>query len=172
VGKDYPSSEIVKNYISVIESLWREDEKNILNEISQITDLKFKKSSITCYVVGRCTSFKNPLTLPVIVTNPTYFIDRLVHELIHILFTQEGNFDQARIGWKYIQTTFNKESTKTQVHIPLYAIHTHIYLKLFTHSRLHRDIKNRWHQKEFRRAWQIVQHVGHEKILDKFTSRF
>jgi hypothetical protein len=73
-----------------VEKLWRRYEKKILKELPTITRLKWKSRFICCYVVGRCIPFSDPLTLPVYEKSQDYFIDTLVHELIHRLSTQNG----------------------------------------------------------------------------------
>jgi hypothetical protein len=81
-----------------VEKLWRRYEKKILKELSTITRLKWKSRFICCYVVSRCIPFSDPLTLPVYEKSQDYFIDTLVHELIHQLFTQ--NNEKLRKAWK------------------------------------------------------------------------
>jgi len=94
--KRYHSIKQVQNYIKKAEKMWRKNEKKILTELSNITKLKWKSKFIYCYVVGRCIPFSDPLTLPVCKKHPDYFVDILVHELIHRLFAEEGNLEQLK----------------------------------------------------------------------------
>lgn len=68
-------------------------------------------------------------------------MDVLIHELIHQLFIQEGNVRRARRSWAAIGRCYRRESERTQIHIPLHAIHAFIYLALFGRKRLERDIR-------------------------------
>jgi len=86
----------VLNYIKKVEKLWRKEEKKVLQELIRITYLKWRAKSITCYIVGRCKPFSDPLTMPVYEKCPDYFIDVLIHELIHNLFIQLGNYQKAK----------------------------------------------------------------------------
>ena len=167
----YPGTNRILNYTKKVEKLWRRDEKKILGELSEITGLKWKSEFIHCYVVGRCIPFSDPLTLPVYDKYPDYFIDTLIHELIHQLFTQEGNEKKSEKARNYINRKYRKEPTKTRIHIPLHAFHSHIYLKFFNEKRLNRDIKLISHLPEYKRSWEIVQKDGYEKIMGEFKKR-
>jgi hypothetical protein len=167
----YPSTNQILNYIKKIEKLWRKDEKKILEELSKISGLTWKSEVICCYVVGRCIPFSDPLTLPVYNKYPDYFIDVLVHELIHQLFTQNGNIERSRNAWNYINRKYRKESRTTRIHIPLHAIHSHIYLNFFGEKRLNRDVKLISFLLDYKRSWEIVQKEGYQKIIREFTKR-
>lgn len=166
----YPSAKQTLNYIEKVEKVWRKDEKNILKELSKVTGLKWKSKIIYCYVVGRCIPFSDPLTLPVY-DKPDYFIDVLVHELIHQLFIQRGNIEKSKKAWDYINRKYRKEPLTTRIHIPLHAIHSHIYLKFFDKKRLIRDIKLISFLPEYKKSWEIVQREGYKKIIKEFKRR-
>ena len=168
--KNYPSTRRILNYIPKIEKLWRKDEKKILKELSKVSGLEWKSKTICCYVVGRCIPFSDPLTLPVY-TKEDYFIDVLVHELIHQLFTQEGNMEKSKKRGLTSTEGIEKNHKKTRIHIPLYAIHSHIYLKFFGIERLNRDKRLMNCLSEYKRAWEIVEKEGYEKIINEFKNR-
>lgn len=167
----FPSTNQILNYIKKVEKLWRKDEEKILKELSKISGLKWKSEFIYCYVVGRCIPFSDPLTLPVYDKYPDYFIDTLIHELIHQLFTQQGNMEQSEKAWEYINRKYKKESHKTRIHIPLHAIHSHIYLKFFGKKRLNRDIKLISFLLDYKNSWKIVQKERYQNIIQEFTKR-
>ncbi len=169
-GGIYPSPRKVLNYIEKVEKLWKEHEKSILKELEKISKLKWKVKFIYCYVVGKCVPFSDPLTLPVY-KDPNYFVEMLTHELIHQLFSQEGNMERAKKAWKYIDRKYRKESIKTRIHIPLNAFLSHIYYKFFGEKRLKRAISLISHLHDYKRAWEIVQEEGYQKIIDEFTKR-
>lgn len=167
--KNYPSSQQILNYIKKIEKLWREAEKKVLSEISKIAHLEWKSKFISCYVVGRCRPFSDPLTIPVYKQYPDYFIDVLIHELIHNLFIQ--NLKETKKSWQYFERKYRKESNTLIIHIPLHAIHSHIYYKFFNEKRLKRDIKFISFLPDYKKSWQIVQKDGYQNIINEFVKR-
>jgi hypothetical protein len=169
--KEYPSPRKIINYIEKVKKLWRKDEKKILRELSKITGLKWKSKYIVCYVVGKCIPFSDPLTMSIYEKQLDYFIDTLIHELIHQLFIQERNYEKTKKSWSYIFRKYSKESENTKIHIVLYAIHTHIYLKFFNEKRLKRDIEQISFLPDYKRAWEIVQNDGYKNIIREYTKR-
>jgi len=160
----------IENYIKAVEKLWEPKEKKILRELEKIAKLKWKEKEIICYIVGKCIPFSDPLTIP-LYKNKNWFIDVLIHELIHQLFTQESNMERAERSWKFFFNKYNKESHNVKIHIPLHAIHSKIYHKFFNKKRLKRDIKIMENYRDYKRAWEIVGKEGYQKIIEDFTSR-
>ncbi len=117
-----------------------------------------------------CRPFSDPLTLPVY-KNKEYFIDVLTHELIHQLFMQKGNYEKSKKAWKHIHSKYKKESFVTRIHIPLYAIHSYIYEKLFNEKRIDRDMHRSKFFPDYKKAWGVVTKEGYEKIIEEFDSR-
>ena len=81
-----------------MEKLWIKYEKKVLTELSKITRLKWKEKAINCYIVvrrGTYSAFSDPITMP-IYPKIDWFIDVLIHESIHRLWTQEGNFKKSK----------------------------------------------------------------------------
>ena len=95
----------------------------------------------------------------------------LTHELIHQLFTQKGNYEKSRKAWAYIHKKYRKESQKTKIHVPLHAIHSHIYLKFFGEKRLERDMEIMERNKDYKNSWEIVKNDGYENIIKEFRKR-
>ena len=127
-NKPYPSAKKIQKFIKKAGKLWHKDERQVLQTMEKITGLKWKKD-VTCYVVGNCIPFSEPLTLPVIEKYPDYFIDTLVHELLHqFLFIQ--NESETKKAWSFIFQKYRKESLNTKIHIPVHAVHKNIYLKI------------------------------------------
>ena len=169
--KKYPSAKKILNYIKKLEKLWRKDEKKVLKEISKITGLEWKEKQIICYVVGRGKlSFSDPITL-LMYRKLDFSIDVLVHELIHRIFAVRENFLRSKKAWRYFHNKYKKETKNTRAHIVIYAIHNHIYLKLFNEERLKRDIKWISKHRDYKRAWDIVQKEGYQNIINEFKKR-
>lgn len=173
--KNYPSEVEILNYIKKVEKLWKKGEKKVLKELSKITGLQWQEKQIYCYVIGRCVPFSDPLTLPVYRRDREQFIDTLVHELIHCLLGQEGNYERAKKAWQYIHRQYSNEGERTRIHIPLYAIHAHVLLKFYGEKRLEQEIARTkhftWDSKSYQRAWEIIQKEGYKKIIEKFRKK-
>ena len=168
--REVPNSRQILNYIKKIDRLWNNYDKKILKELSSLTGLNWKAKIIYCYVVGRCIPFSDPLTIPVYKKAPDYFIDVLIHELIHQLFTQEGNYEKSKNVWDYFLEKYKGKSKTTKIHIPLHAIHTCVYKKFFTEKRLERDIEL-ISSPDYKISWEIVQKEGYQKIVENFRKR-
>ncbi len=169
-SKSYPKEQEITKYINNVQGEWIKINKKILKEIERITGLEFKDDKIICYIVGKAIPIADPLTIP-FYKNTDHFIDTLIHELIHILFTQYGNLIKAKNSWKYIFNKYKDESFETKIHIPLHAVHTHIYTTFFSIERLEHDIKDLFNLKTYRRSWQIVTKDGHANIIQEFVNR-
>jgi len=169
--KNYPSQRRILSYIKKIEKLWRKKEKIVLQELARVTRLKWQREAIDCYVVGRCKPFSDPLTVHIYERMPDYFIDVLIHELIHNLFIQPGNEQKTKKTWQYFHRQYKKLPFNTRIHIPLHAIHSHIYYKFFNEKRLKRDIKLISFLPDYKKSWQVVRKEGYRKIIGEFAER-
>lgn len=168
--KPYPSERKIRNYVKKAEKTWKKDGKKVLIELSKITGLKWSAKEIPCYIVGKCIPFSDPLTVKVY-GKTDQFVDVLTHELIHQLFTQKGNMQKSEKAWKYIHEKYEKESHRTREHIPLYAIHAHVYLKFFGKKRFKRDTRSISFLPDYKRAWEIIREKGYQNILHEFAKR-
>jgi len=165
--KEYPSCEDILDYLTKIEKIWKSLSKKILIELSDVIRLKWHSKEIQCYVVGSCKPFSDPLTIP-IYNDKKWFLDVLIHELIHRLFVENKNLIDSKKAWEYLDDKYKEESKIIRVHILLYAIHTHIYLKFFGKDRLLRNIKTMKSHKDYSKSWDIVEKEGYENIIKEF----
>jgi len=168
----YPSMNKIYDYIDDITPRWKKVEKKVLTELSKITGLKWKDDKIICYVIGYGIPFSDPLTMRTY-EDKDYFIDTLIHELIHQLFTQKGNMEKAKKSWDHIWKKYKSESKVTKIHIPLHAVHAKIYLKFFGEKRLKKDLDymKEIKAKDYVKSWNIVIKEGHEKIIGELKKR-
>ncbi len=162
-SKDVPA------YIQSVKKLWRKDEKKVLTEMSKVSSLKWKSDKIICYVVSNCIPFSDPLTMSVF-KEKDYFIDTLTHELIHRLFIDDNNLEKAKKSWNYFKGKYDGDKD-LWIHIPLHAIHRHIYLKFYDEKRINRDKKKVSHLKSYSKSWKIVEREGHQNIIKEFKKR-
>lgn len=174
--KDYPSRKEILSYIKKAEKTWERDEKKVFKEISKIAGLEWKEKFIYCYMVTEGEfSLSDPMTLVVYKKGSfrdlDVFVDYLVHESIHRIFSARDNFLSCKKAWDYINRKYKKETRKTRIHIMVHAVHEHIYLKFYSKKRLERDIKWAKKHEDYRRAWEIVQGEGYDNIIKEFQKR-
>ena len=165
----YPSYKEIKTYIKKIKPIWKKQENKVLKELSELTNLEWKEKEIKCYITGRAFPFSDPLTMR-IYKNKNFFIDCLIHELIHVLFIQ--NTKETNPYFAYIITKkYKNEKFNTRIHIPVHAIHKYIFLKFFTEKRLKTEIDFCKYSPEYKRSWEIVNSEGYENIIKEFRKR-
>lgn len=170
--KNYSSEKEICGYIKKVERLWQKDEEKILRELSVISGLSWQEESIICYVVGRCIPFSDPLTIKVYKECPlNYFVDVLIHELIHQLFTQGENMKKSKKAWRYFHQKYKREEFNAIIHIPVHAMHSHIILKYFGEKQLKEEIKSLSHLPDYKKAWDIVREEGYQNIIKEFNKR-
>lgn len=87
------------------------------------------------------------------------------------MFTQEGSLEQTAKSWKYFEKKYKNESHRTMIHIPLHAIHWHIFLKFFGQRNLDREIKKTNEYPDYKKAWDIVRTEGHRNIIREFKGK-
>ncbi|GEM_PF-4892374 len=113
---EHLSQEDIRGYMKKVEKSWKENERDILEELSKITSLSWKSESITCYVVKRCfmpSAFSDPLTISVLThKKEDEFVDILTHELIHRLLTEPGRRRELENYHKLKEEKYPGESLK------------------------------------------------------------
>lgn len=165
-GKRYPSPVEIIDFMNEIEVVWKTEGNRILDEMSNISGIKWRVRNISCYVVGACRPMSDPLTIK-ICNDITHGIDILTHELIHQL--QSTVPDKKWDKWqKYLDEKYSRETRTTKDHIFLNAVHMALYLQLFGADRLMRDMWNSNVSNDYKRSWEIVEKEGPDKIVNKF----
>jgi hypothetical protein len=168
VREETPSSEMIQEYIKLVENIWKKDGNKVLTELSVVTGLQWKTDIMFCYIVGKCNPFSDPLTLPMYEGMPDYFVDVMINELIRKLLFQ--NFKKSKKAWDYVDRRFSVESSTTKIYTMVNAIHTHIYRKFFDDKRFKRDVKMS-RNADYKKAWTIVMRDGYEDIIYSFKRR-
>ena len=162
----FPSNDQIKEYIEKIKPFWRKIEEKVLSEMAEVIGFGWDDVKITCYVVGGGTiPFSEPLTVPVYKQYPNYFIDMLTHELIHQLFNQATNEEKTKKIGKLMDERYPNKTASTKIHIPILAVHTHLYKKIIGEDRLKINIREFQNLPDYKAAWDTVQKESYEKII-------
>ena len=171
----------VLDFIKEVKVLWEKVESDVLEYIEKISMLKWKKKEIDCYVI-KISNFgpiSIPLTIPIHletergVSTLTHerFIDFLVHELIHNIFSQNEKKTDKYFDYLILEK-YKNESFNTAIHVPVHAIHKKIFLKYFNKERLDNEIKMSGYYPDYKKAWDIVNKRGEDLIIKFVLSTF
>lgn len=166
-GKEFkfPKKKDFSRIIKGLEEAWKKSGNKILAEISHVTRLKWHEKEIVIYITAGIHPFSDPLTLNVR-GDTQHRIDVLTHELIHRIVSDKQNWTKLQRNWQTLMKTYKNETEITKRHVPIHAIHEHIFRKIFNSSRLNKEVKSTKH-KDYQRAWEIVKQVGYKQIINK-----
>ncbi len=175
-NEKYPSRKDILDFRKRFEGAWIKEEKRVLKEISKITGLEWEEKFIYCYLVAEGDfSLSDPMTLVIYregaFKDLEFLIDNLVHETIHRIFSEKENLKACQKSWEWVNNNYKGETRKTKIHILVHAVHNHIYLEIYNKKRLNRDIEWAQEHKDYRRAWELVQREGYDKIIKEFRER-
>ncbi|MCA9485843.1 MAG: hypothetical protein KC506_03300, partial [Nanoarchaeota archaeon] len=169
----YLSPKEITKFSGEIAEEWKKIDKKILRELEKATGLKWQEKKIICYVIGAGIPFSDPLTVSIIrrknlKETKEYFIDTLIHELIHQIYCQGENLQKADEAWNYFFRKYKKESHTTKIHIPLHAVYSHIYYKFFDEKRMMVDYNYMKEVPDYNKSWNIVLDEGYQNIIKEF----
>lgn len=164
-GIEKPSESLVNKKLKMIEAFWKKNERNVEQSVGKITGLQFKKGrSIDCYLNTE-KSFSEPLTLKM--QEDKDMGDTLVHELMHVLLAhnhETGGWELKKM--KKFLRDFKDEPMLTRNHILVHAMHYLIYKDIMP-ERID-AILNYSKRPEYVRAWEIVNKIGAEELIEKY----
>jgi hypothetical protein len=166
-----PKDEFIYKNTRKLELKWRRIEKKILKELENVTGLKWQESHIYIYVTSGVGWFSAPLTIS-IVKDADFMVEMLIHELIHRILSENENWNIIKTKWLKLMGKYKKENRNIRIHIPVNAIHKHIYLKFFSQKKLELEIKRVKDDKDYARAWEIVQSEGYKEIIKALNPKF
>jgi len=154
-----------------LELKWRKIEKKILKELSCVTGLKWQESHIYIYITSGVVCFSSPLTMTIL-DDIDFMLDTLVHELIHRIISENENWQIIEKRWNKLIGKHKRESLNVRIHVPIHAIHKHIFLKFFNQKRLETEIERVKDDKDYARAWALVEKQDHKEIIKALNPRF
>jgi len=166
-----PTDEFIFKNTRKLELKWRKIEKKILKELEFVTGLKWQESHIYIYTISGVGWFSAPLTMS-ITEDTDVILDMLIHELIHRILSENENWKIIKKRWFKLTGEYKKENLNARIHVPIHAIHKHIFLKLFNQKKLELEIKRVKNDKDYARAWEIVQSGDYKKIIQSLNPKF
>ncbi len=151
--------EIIKRKIEIIGDFWKEKGPQIEETLKEITGLSFREKETICWLNSK-RSFSDPLTLAM-VANPA-MKDNLVHELIHVLLTQNDIGSTQK--WKAMFDLLKQWSFPTKVHVIIHAVHFVLAQKLFPERVEY--IRTFSVDEAYKKSWELVEEMGAQNIID------
>lgn len=150
---------------------WRKIEKKVLEELEAVTGLSWRESHIYVYITSGVGWFSAPLTMS-ITEDIDFLLHTLVHELIHRITLENENWPIIKERWFKLMEKYQKENFNTRIHVPIHAIHKHLYLKLFSQKELDQEIEKMRGIEDYARSWSIVQSEDYREIIRALNPKF
>ena len=166
-----PSDDFLYKNTRKLELKWRKIEKKVLKELEDVTGLPWRENHIYIYITSGVGWFSLPLTLS-ITEDIDFLLHTLVHELIHRIISENENWASIEDRWFKLMEEYKDENFNTRTHVPIHAIHKHVYLKLFSQKELDLEIKKMRDIKDYARSWSIVQSGDYRKIIRSLNPKF
>lgn len=178
IGQPLFSMHDTERYAQQLRISWSIYENQILSAISALYRVQFKKSIIDVYVSPWNKSISNPLVInPSRV--PEIHIETLVHELLHVLFTDNSSFSMhdknqsVKLIDKWRELFGSELEWKTLVHIPVHAGLKSIFIDtLQAPERLERDIARHENNPAYKAAWDYVEKNDYTVINEKLKQLY
>lgn len=165
-----PTEDFIDKNTDKIITKWKKYDKRILKEIEKVAGVPWRESHIYIYTTAGVGWFSEPLTLS-ITKDIDFIFHTLTHELIHRILNENENWPKLEKGYNKLIKDFNEEELVTSGHVPIHAIHKHIYLKLFSQRELKKEIRfMKKNDDLYYRSWQIVENEGFENIIRKYIN--
>lgn len=167
---EIPSYKQCEEWTENYRAAWQAYEPKILPALKIILGVSFRQSIIDVHTAPGIRDMSDPLIMN-FTTDADEFIDRLTHELIHKLLTDNTAYslnDTNKPTWlgDEWQKLFGEHDFDTLVHIPVHAMHKHIYLDVLKEpERLARDLASTADSKPYAEAWKYVKDHDYMKII-------
>ena len=150
--------DIAQTKLKKLDVYWKRHGKRIEQALYKVVGLKFKEDMI-CYINSQQT-FSEPLSIDV-----SYEFedirDNLIHELIHVLLTQNISIMQKAMS--SFHDEYKQYNFTTRVHIIIHAIHSKIADLIMPDRQS--AIKNFSKHTDYVESWKIVDALGADRIV-------
>lgn len=163
----YPNKDILSKKVSEYQKAWDEVEDLVLYGVTNFTGLEFDEKEVSVYVVGFGRAHSDPLVIPSNF-NSDEFVNVLVHELIHRLFSfNNRGIDEDILSPKL----FPNENEPTAIHTVLHSVLKYVYIDILKNpERLEWELKRA--EGDYKKSWEIVNKKGYLNIINEFISKF
>jgi hypothetical protein len=162
----YPSGDDIRGYIAEVSKSWKPRHRTFLNSISRVSGLPWREDYIVCYVVGRCIPISDPLTIPIYEKRTDTFMEKLIYQLIERLLMHPRNLETKSGFWESMFRSLSEEGVKVSYMIPVNAIFRDLSSRHFKGNDAGKSLLAT--NLDYKRAWEIVDKMGHETIIEKF----
>jgi hypothetical protein len=164
ISVNYPdykflSNEDILEKVKLFRKAWEEKGHLFINFLYDETGLEFKRNIIDCFIVSATS---RNMSAPLIIgsgCSEEKFLDTMYHELVHVLFSDNKTEKSEK---------FKEETMTVQNHVVLFAILKKFYLEVLNDEiglkRIY-DKSSDEKNKEYRRAWDIVDEIGVEFLI-------
>lgn len=174
-GQQIADKEWMKLKVADYQKAWNPYENKIIKGMCDTLELEFRQNIIDVYIAPWFSAISDPMVIGVIF-EPDLFIDKLTHELLHRLLTDNTAIPRKTKLLPVWQKLFGSQhSIAATVHIPVYAIHKLIYLDILNEpERLKRNITNckTNNLTEFVKAWDYVDKHDYKEIVEKLKANY
>lgn len=178
INQDVVTFPEIKNYTVELQKAWEEHARLVLEAMVDLYGVEFKKNIIDIYVAPWNKSISNPLIL-----NPSrppeIHIETVMHELLHVLFTDNTSFSMhdknqsVKLIDKWRELFGRELEWKTLVHIPVHAGLKSIFIDtLQAQERLERDITRHENNPAYKAAWDYVEKNDYTIINEKLKQLY
>ncbi len=165
-----------QEYTNIADKYWKWWEPNqefIMNGICGILGLEFHQNTIDVYVAPWFNPISDPMVIGPAFKTKDGFINTLTHEMIHRLITDNTTYSydhDFRSDWK--DMFGDKHSANTLIHIPVHAVMKKLYIEVINRpDLLELDIENTKQYKDYAKAWEYVDEIGYEQIIQKLLNK-
>ncbi len=142
------------------EEKWKEIEDLFFNKTKEYFGLDYQRDILDVYIVrGARMSMSKPLIVRW-KANPKLFVYELMHELLHVLLV--GN--KVRPG-------YTAENPSARGHIHLYSFIEKFYKEVLKDEEMLSEIKALANAEDYKRAWEIVETEGSDKLLKELREK-
>lgn len=170
-----PTDEEAEEYTENYRNAWKPKEVAILTEMQKCLGLTFYKKVLDVNVAADIVPKSHPLIIS-FSSSPDQFVDTLMHELIHLLLTDnttitlQGDMRNFKLATLWRRLFYDEPDFVTLIHIPVHAVMKKIILDaLHEGFRVDRDKETikKYGNESYLKSWDYVEKVGHEEIIAK-----
>lgn len=174
-GEELADFDAMQKIVAAYQAAWEPVEKKILTAMTDSLGLEFRKNIIDVSIAPWFRAFSDPLVIGV-TYEPDMFVDILTHELIHVLLTDSTKTpeDLFVLGADWGRMYGDKHTFGALVHIPVHAVHKHIYLDILKDPAKYDRDKHMsdGKAKDYIDAWAYVDAHDYKKLITELKESY